>query len=90
MSDELPPIRTLEEALAIVRVLWEEVVRLRARVRELEARPGQNSTNSSRPPSADPPDAPTRPPEPPTGRTRGAQPGHPAHQRVLVPAEQAA
>jgi transposase len=88
MSDELPPIRTLEEALASVRALWEEVVRLRARVQELEARLGQNSTNSSRPPSADPPDAPARPPQPPTGRPRGAQPGHPAHQRTLVPVEQ--
>jgi transposase len=88
MSDELPPIRSLEEALAVVRVLWEEVVRLRARVQELEARLGQNSTNSSRPPSTDPPDAPARPPQPPSGRPRGAQPGHPAHQRALVPAEQ--
>jgi transposase len=88
MSDELPPLRTLDEALAIVRVLWEEVVRLRARVQELEARLGQNSTNSSRPPSSDPPETPARPPTPPTGRSRGAQPGHAAHQRVLVPVEQ--
>jgi transposase len=88
MSDELPPVRTLDEALAVVRVLWDEVGRLRARVQELEARLGQNSSNSSRPPSADPPEAPTRPPPPPTGRPRGAQSGHAAHQRALVPVEQ--
>src|SRR3954470_647945 len=88
MSDELPPIRSLEDALAIVRVLWDEVVRLRARVQELEARLGQNSTNSSRPPSSDPPTAPPRPPADPTGRRRGGQPGHAPHQRALLPPEQ--
>ena len=88
MSGELPPIRSLEEALAVVRVLWDEVVRLRARVQELEARLGQNSRNSSRPPSSDPPETPPRPPAPPTGRRRGGQPGHPPHQRALVSLEQ--
>src|SRR3954449_6271450 len=88
MSDELPTIRSLEDALAVVRVLWDEVVRLRARVQELEARLGQNSTNSSRPPSSDPPATPPRPPAPPTGRRRGGQPGHRPHQRALVPSEQ--
>jgi len=88
MSDELPPIRSLEEALAVVRVLWDEVVRLRARVQELEARLGQNSRNSSRPPSSDPPETSPRPPAPPTGRRRGGQPGHPPHQRALVSLEQ--
>jgi transposase len=88
MSEELPPIRSLEDALAVVRALWEEVVRLRARVQELEARLGQNSTNSSRPPSSDPPATPPRPPTAPTGRRRGAQPGHPPYQRALVPPEQ--
>src|SRR5436309_14855121 len=34
---------------------------LQARVRELEARLGQNSSNSSRPPSSDPPQAPAHP-----------------------------
>lgn len=94
-STEPQPPTTLEEALVLVRVLWEDLVQLRAgyaelqaRVQELEARLGQNSANSSRPPSADPPQAPKRPPAPPTGRARGGQPGHPAHQRALVPPEQ--
>ncbi len=36
------------------------IVVLQARVRELEARLGQPSANSSRPPSSDPPQAPPR------------------------------
>ena len=86
MLSEPPAPQTLDEAMALVPLLWEEIVRLRARVQELEARLGQNSTNSSRPPSSDPPAAPPRPPAPPTGRRRGGQPGHPPHQRALVPA----
>lgn len=66
-----------------------QVTRLEARMRELEARLGQNSSNSSRPPSSDPPSAPRRPPPPrgSSGRSRGGQPGHEAHHRVLVPPE---
>jgi len=63
------------------------VGQLAARVQALEARLGQNSTNSSRPPSADPPRMPPRPPRAPSGRRRGAQPGHAAHQRALLPPE---
>src|SRR5690242_19261289 len=85
---ERPRAATLEEALALLPVLWDEVVRLRARVQELEARLGQNSTNSSRPPSSDQPEAPPRPSAAPPGRPRGGQPGHPPHQRAVVPPEQ--
>lgn len=46
-----------------------------------------NSSNSSIPPSADPPDAPKRPPQKPTGRKRGGQPGHPGHSRQRLPRE---
>lgn len=79
---------TLEEATAMLRLVWEEVVRLREENAALRARLGQNSTNSSRPPSSDPPATPPRPPTPPSGRPRGGQPGHPPHQRTLVPPEQ--
>ena len=85
---------TLDEALVLLRALWEETAALRAenaalreRVVELEARQKQNSTNSSRPPSSDPPDTPAPPPRPPAGRKRGAQPEHPPHQRRLLPPE---
>lgn len=88
----LPP--TLAEAHARIIAQDREIDGLRAMVRQvearvqaLEARLGQNSTNSSRPPSADPPQTPPRPPRPPTGRRPGGQPGHTAHQRALLPPE---
>src|SRR5215212_10171801 len=95
MEAELPPPQTLAEALDLLQVVCAELaalraenVRLQARVHALEARLGQNSTNSSRPPASDPPETPPRPPAPPTGRRRGGQPGHPPHQRAVVPPEQ--
>lgn len=60
---------------------------LEARIRELELRLGQNSTNSSLPPSANPPQAPKPPAKEPTGRKPGGQPGHQANQRVRLPPE---
>src|SRR5262245_57673001 len=61
---------------------------LQERVRELEARLGQNSSNSPRPPSSDPPQAPARPKAPLSGRTRGGQPGHRGAYRALLPVGQ--
>ena len=58
-----------------------------ARIQELEALLKKNSGNSSRPPSSDGPEAPPRPEKEPTGRKRGGQPGHPKHERVLLPPE---
>lgn len=77
----LPPT-----AQAVVVALAATNTRLEARVRELEAQLGQNSSNSSRPPSSDPPTAPRRPqaPREQSGRTRGGQPGHKAHHRALA------
>jgi transposase len=95
MRKQPPTPRTLADALAVLDVVCAEVValraenaQLRARVQELEARLGQNSTNSSRPPSSDPPETPPRPPAPPSGRRRGGQPGHAPHPRAFVPSEQ--
>jgi transposase len=64
------------------------IVALHERVRELEARLGENSANSSRPPSSDPPQAPVHPKAPPSGRKRGGQPGHRGTFRALLPVEQ--
>src|SRR5918911_1791925 len=61
---------------------------LQERVRDLEARLGQNSSNSSRPPSSDPPQASARPKAPPSGRQRGGQPGHRGTFRALLPVAQ--
>lgn len=94
MTNAPPRPVTLPEAHAVIAAQWaeqarlrEEVVQLERRIQELEARLGQNSANSSQPPSADPPQRPARPPQPPSGRRRGAQAGHPAHQRSLLPPE---
>lgn len=62
-----------------------EIVGLKARVADLERQLGQNSNNSHKPPSTDPPG--TRPAKPETGRKRGGQPGHKGHRRELLPPE---
>lgn len=62
-----------------------EIVRLKARVADLETQLGQNSTNSHKPPSTDPPG--TRPPKTGTGKKRGGQPGHKPNLREMLPPE---
>ncbi len=73
---------------AQVVALQTEVAALHAQRRELHAQPGQDSSNSSRPPSSDPPHAPRQRHVSPTGRNRGGQPGHPGRVRSLLPVEQ--
>lgn len=65
-----------------------ELAELKAVKAALETKAGENSTNSRKPPSSDPPG--TRPAKPPTGKKRGGQPGHPHHSRPLVPPEKIA
>ena len=66
--------------------LEQENARLRDRIERLEAQQNRNSTNSSRPPSSDPPQIrQDRPPRPATGRKPGGQPGHEGHTRELLP-----
>lgn len=65
--------------------LREENAALKKELAELKERLGQNSTNSHKPPSTDPPG--TRPGKHPTGRKRGAQRGHKPNKRVPLPAE---
>ena len=70
--------------------LHRQVAALAERVHDLEARLGRDSSNSSRPPSSDPPWArggKRRPPAGPSGRQAGGQPGHGGHFRALAPAE---
>jgi transposase len=57
------------------------------RIAALEARLGQDSSNSSKPPSGDPIHVKRRPPRPPSGKRRGGQRGHARHTRALVPPE---
>ena len=77
---------TLEEALVVIARLVEVNLRLQARVEELERQLGQNSQNSSRPPSSDPPSV-SRREKKKSGRKPGGQPGHKGHQRELLSPE---
>jgi transposase len=58
---------------------------LEARLADLEARLNQDSSNSSKPPSSDPPHAKPAPPRAPTGKRKGGQPGHPKRSRPDLP-----
>ena len=86
-------VAQLESQLAQLPAIEAELTHLRACVAQLqtlqaqlEARLNQNSQNSSRPPSSDPPHAPQRPSKPtPSGRKPGAQPGHKGTTRFLKP-----
>ena len=71
---------------AAIQGLEATIALLQERVRELEARLAQNSTNSSKPPSSDPPGV-IRPAKKPKGKKRGGQPGHRGHHRMLLPPE---
>jgi transposase len=69
--------------------LKERNTQLEEETAQLRERLGENSTNSSKPPSEDPPGTVRLPKKKKRrGRRPGGQPGHPKHERVLVPAEQ--
>jgi len=94
---ERPVAQTLEEANALLGLLWDALCeeqesnrQVRERLAKGEARLGQNSTNSSRPLSMDQPGkmASTAPPRLRTGRKPGCPPGHPGHHRLLLPEAQ--
>lgn len=76
-SAALAYIRWLEARVALV-------AQLEARIADLEAQLNQNSRNSSKPPSSDPPAVKRAPPRPASGKKSGGQPGHPKHERALV------
>jgi transposase len=87
--------RTLREALRVIDQLLQLNAQLQARIAALEAKVGaleeqlrQTSQNSSRPSSTDPPAVERLPKRPASGRRPGAQPGHDAQYRPLLPVEQ--
>ncbi len=76
------------EAQAIIRLLIARIEELEERVRELESRLNKTPQNSSLPPSSQHPHAKPAPPRQPSGKKRGGQPGHPKHERALIPTEE--
>lgn len=85
-NPECPGCQALLKRVAY---LEREVEKLTSLVQELRARLDQNSSNSNRPPSADSPSQRTgRRSRPPSGKKPGGQPGHEAHMRALLPADQ--
>jgi transposase len=78
--DQIPPV-----AQAAIRSLVQRYERrlqeLQKQVSELQQRLNQNATNSSKPPSSDPPDLQRAPPKPPSAKKAGGQHGHAKAQR---------
>ena len=64
------------EEQAYVRKLEETIVKLEARIAELERRLNMNSSNSSKPPSTDKPNQKKRSLRKPSGKKPGGQSGH--------------
>ena len=73
--------KLLEGALVRLSALEKENAELRSRL-------GMNSSNSSKPPSSDPPGKKAEPKKPKSKRRRGGQPGHKGHKRSLLPVEE--
>ena len=70
---------------AVVAAMQQQIDALRAEVADLRDRLNRDSSNSSKPPSSDPPHMKPAPPRAPSGRRRGGQPGHPRHARPELP-----
>lgn len=77
-----------EHQIADLRQQIATVDDLKAEIAELRERLGQNSSNSSKPPSSDPPSSTRKPASEPKGRQRGAQPGHQGKSRNLKPVDE--
>jgi transposase len=77
--------REVADLRKMVTALLAENAKLRAENEELRRRLGENSSNSSKPPSSDSPaDRSARTGKPPSGRKRGGQPGHKGSERTLL------
>ena len=77
-----------EKKLAALEAKEAEIENLKTEVAALRERLGQNSTNSSRPPSSDPPQASRHSRREASGKKQGAQVGHPGAGRALKPVEE--
>jgi transposase len=81
--DQIPPAAQVA-ILALVQQYEGQLQNLQEQVTELKQRLNQNSTNSSKPPSCDPPILKRSPPKPPSNNKAGGQRGHAKVQRALV------
>lgn len=79
----LPPA-----VVAFIQWQSDQILRLTARVAELEAKLGKDTTHSSKPPSTTHPHAKPPSSKPKSRRSRGGQPGHDKHERALLATEQ--
>jgi transposase len=70
---------------ALIEALQKRVEELERLVKDLQQRLGANASNSSLPPSANPPQAPAPVVKKRSGRKTGGQPGHKGHQRLRLP-----
>jgi transposase len=70
---------------AVIAAMQQQIDGLRAEVTALRDRLNRDSSNSSKPPSSDPPHVKPAPPRAPSGKRRGGQPGHPMHTRPHLP-----
>jgi transposase len=84
--DALPA--AVQVYLRLLESIAGRVETLSVRVADLEARLNQNSSNSSKPPSSDSPSVKPAPPKPRSGKKRGGQPGHPKHERTILPPDE--
>jgi len=84
---DMPTCQGCTERDARIAKLEAEVAELKLLVRELQARLNQDATNSSLPPSANPPHGRKPVRKQKTGRKPGGQPGHVAHLRERLPPE---
>ncbi len=81
--------RQIEALLAKIEAQAARIAALEAENAELRRRLGENSSNSSKPPSSDAPkQRASRPDSTPSGKKRGGQPGHNGSKRALVPPAQ--
>lgn len=91
MSESLTtPVASCPECSQLRAALDEarkQIADLQTKLHELQSQLNRNSSNSSSPPSVDPPGAPKPVVKTPTGRKSGGQPGHPGHHRLRLPPE---
>src|SRR5215468_234107 len=80
----------LDDALALIAQQKEQLRQFQQQLADTQAKLNTNSSNSSLPPSSDRFRGKRCPPPPPDQprKQRGGQPGHPRHQRLLVPHDQ--